>query len=52
MGVRVRLLSSLCREDAWHANSGYIGNIKQAEAFMWHKDEGLKLTATYADWSR
>lgn len=52
MGVRVRLLSSLCRPDAWHANSGYVGNIRQAEAFMWHKDEGLVLTATYADWGK
>lgn len=50
MGVRVRLLSSLCPPDFWHSSKGYIGNIRKADAFVWHKDDGLILTATYSHW--
>jgi len=40
-GVRVRLLSALTEADDWHAHMGYIGAIRQAEAFVWSKKEGL-----------
>ena len=40
-GVRTRLLSALTEADSWHAHQGYIGAIRQAEAFVWSKREGL-----------
>jgi hypothetical protein len=47
-GVRVRILPSLAGVDAWHAENGYVGNIRAAEAFVWSKDEGLVATAYYS----
>jgi hypothetical protein len=41
MGVRVRIISSLCAPDAWHADNQFVGNERAAEAFVWHADEGL-----------
>ena len=46
-GVRVRTLPSLSGSDYYHASNGYTGNLRQAEAFMWNKDEGLLGTAIY-----
>ncbi len=40
-GVRVRILSALCPPDAWHAENGYVGNLRSAEAYVWDGDEGL-----------
>src|SRR5271157_391495 len=40
-GVRVRILSALTEADDWHTHKGYIGAIRQAEAFVWSKREGL-----------
>lgn len=40
-GVRVRVLSALTEADDWHAAQGYIGAVRQAEAFVWSKTEGL-----------
>jgi hypothetical protein len=48
MGVRVRILSTLCAADAWHADNAYVGNLRAAEAFVWNKEEGLLGTAIYA----
>lgn len=46
-GVRVRTISSLCATDAWHAEHQFVGNLRQAEAFVWHRDEGQIAHATY-----
>ena len=40
-GVRVRILSALCPPDDWHSAQGFVGSIRQAEAFVWSKTEGL-----------
>lgn len=40
-GTRVRILSALTEVDDWHAIKGFVGNIRQAEAFVWSKKEGL-----------
>lgn len=46
----VRTIPSLCATDAWHYSKGYIGKIKAAQAFLWHKTDGLLGTLyTYAD---
>lgn len=46
-GARVRIISSLCAADAWHAEMAFVGNLRQAEAFVWHKEEGEIAHATY-----
>lgn len=48
-GVRVRILSALCPPDDWHASQGYIGALRQAEAFVWSKTEGLLAQVYYND---
>lgn len=40
-GVKVRTLSSMSGSDYWHFGKGYVGNIKGAEAFLFHKESGL-----------
>ena len=45
----VRIIPSLCSTDAWHYSKGYIGKKKAAQAFIWHKKDGLMGTYyTYA----
>jgi len=46
-GVRIRVLSALCPPDAWHAENAFVGQQRSAEAFVWHKEEGLVGTAIY-----
>jgi hypothetical protein len=46
-GARVRIISSLCAADAWHSEMQFVGNLRQAEAFVWHRDEGQIAHATY-----
>ncbi len=46
-GVRVRVLPALCSADAWHAASGYVGNLRTAEAYVWSKEKGLKAEFFY-----
>lgn len=48
-GVRVRILSALCPADDWHSAQGYVGAIRQAEAFVWSKEEGLLAQIYYND---
>jgi len=40
----LRTIPSLCGTDAWHYKKGYIGKVKAAQAFLWHKMDGLKAT--------
>jgi hypothetical protein len=40
-GTRIRVSPALCEPDAWHAEMGYVGNHRGAEALVWHKDDGL-----------
>ena len=46
-GVRVRILPSLAGTDTWHSEKMFVGNQRQAEAFVWNKDAGLLGTAIY-----
>jgi uncharacterized protein YdhG (YjbR/CyaY superfamily) len=46
-GVRVRVLPALCPADAWHSENGYIGNLRNAEAYIWNTKEGLIGTAVF-----
>lgn len=47
MGVKVRTSPALCATDAWHASKHFVGNARAAEAFVWHKHDGLIATALY-----
>ncbi len=47
MGVRVRISPALCGPDAWHADNMFVGNLRGAEAYVWHKHEGLISTAHF-----
>lgn len=40
-GVLLRYLSSLTATNSWHSSAGYVGQIRQAEAFLYHPDNGL-----------
>lgn len=46
-GVQVRTLRALTATDAWHAEQGYVGNLRGAEAFVWHRTEGLVSQTLY-----
>lgn len=48
-GVRVRILPALCPPDDWHAENGYVGNLRNAEAYAWNKDQGLFAQYFYND---
>ena len=48
-GVRVRIIPALCPADDWHAENGYVGNLRSAEAQIWNITEGLIATLYYND---
>jgi hypothetical protein len=48
-GVRVRVLPSLSPPDDWHAENGFFGNQRNAEAYVWNKGEGLIAQVYYND---
>lgn len=48
-GIRVRVLPSLCQPDDWLAENGLVGNLRNAEAYVWNKNEGLIGMAIYSD---
>lgn len=41
-GTRVRVIPSISASDNWHIEKGYIGNVREARAFLWHKENGLR----------
>ena len=40
-GVRVRILPALTAVDDWLATNGFVGNLRNAEGYVWSADEGL-----------
>lgn len=48
-GVRVRVLPALCPPDAWHSENGFVGNQRNAEAYVWNDNEGLIGQVFYND---
>lgn len=40
-GIRVRIIPSLTAPDWWHSQSGYVGQIRAAQGFVWSKANGL-----------
>lgn len=41
-GIVMRWISTICGDDAWTHNSGYVGNQKKAQAFIWDDENGLE----------
>ena len=41
-GIIIRNISSVTSGDAWHHESGYVGAIRKAQAFIWDKEYGLE----------
>lgn len=48
-GVRTRVLPALCPPDDWHSENGLVGNLRNAEAYVWNEREGLINIAVYCD---
>lgn len=46
-GVRVRILPALCPPDAWHSEGHFVGAMRSAEAFVWHRQQGLVATSAF-----
>lgn len=46
-GVKARILPSLSAPDAWHNEQFFTGNLRQAQAFIWSRTEGLVGTLYY-----
>jgi hypothetical protein len=42
-GIVFRRISAITATDAWHAEKGFIGSVRQAQAFIWHKKNGLQV---------
>lgn len=40
-GIIFRRISSITSADAWHADSGFVGVVRKAQAFEWDKELGL-----------
>lgn len=47
-GATVRVLPSLRPPDAWTSENHFVGSIRAAEAFVWHRKRGLMATATHS----
>lgn len=41
-GVKVRNLSSVTGNDAWHCESGFVGALAVSQSFVWDKERGLR----------
>jgi len=46
-GVKVRISPALCPPDAWHSEQQYVGNARSAEAYLYHRTQGLISQAFY-----
>jgi len=40
-GIIFRRISAVTATDAWHAEKGYKGAVRKAQAFVWDKEQGL-----------
>lgn len=41
-GVKTRVMNVLAGVDNYHATHGYVKNIRCAQSFIWHKENGLQ----------
>ena len=45
-GFQIQIIPSLSGNDAWHSGKGY-NSLKQAKAFLYHKEKGLRAEITH-----
>lgn len=43
-GVIIRNLPSITAGDSWHKDMGFVGAIRRAQAILWDKEKGKRLT--------
>ena len=41
-GIIFRRISAVTATDSWHSEFGFVGAVRQAQAFLWHKKRGLE----------
>ena len=41
-GIDFRRISAITATDSWHVENGFIGSVRQAQAFIWDKELGLQ----------
>lgn len=41
-GIVFRRISAITAADAWHSEKGFIGSVRQAQAFVWDRERGLQ----------
>jgi len=41
IGCTIRWMRSISGTDVWHSDAGYVGSVKSAECFIWHREDGL-----------
>lgn len=41
-GIIFRRISSITATDSWHSEMGFVGSVRQAQAFIWDKEFGLQ----------
>lgn len=46
-GITIRYMRSLKGTDSWEYQKGYVGSLGGAEAFIWHRENGLIATFNY-----
>lgn len=39
--IKYRIINSITGHDRWHTESGYVGALRMAQAFLWSKEKGL-----------
>ena len=42
-GIVFRRISAITATDAWHSEKGFIGSVRQAQAFVWDREQGLQV---------
>ena len=46
-GITIRYMRTLKSSDSWEYQKGYVGSIGGAEAYIWHKEQGLVSVFNY-----
>lgn len=41
-GIIFRRISAITATDSWHVENGFVGSVRQAQAFIWNKELGLQ----------
>lgn len=41
-GIIVRTAPALCPPDAWHADKGFVGNMRRSQGLLYNRDNGLE----------